>query len=81
MYGQDIVIRKEDCVNHVAKRLGTALRNKVKEFRIKKVTLGGKKTGGLTEATIKKLQNYFIWRVLTYIFMCYKITFLYDFYS
>ncbi|GFY25507.1 uncharacterized protein TNCV_2486271 [Trichonephila clavipes] len=39
----DVVIVKEECVNHVAKRLGTALRNKVKEWRLKGVTLGGRK--------------------------------------
>ncbi|KAG8176806.1 hypothetical protein JTE90_003434 [Oedothorax gibbosus] len=30
-YGKDTVIAKEECINHVAKRLGTALRGKVKE--------------------------------------------------
>ncbi|GFV21168.1 uncharacterized protein TNCV_4268011 [Trichonephila clavipes] len=33
----------EECVNHVANRLGTALRNKAKEWRSKGVTLGGRK--------------------------------------
>ncbi|GFU88191.1 uncharacterized protein TNCV_845841 [Trichonephila clavipes] len=27
VYGDDVAIEKEDCVNHVAKRLGTAFRN------------------------------------------------------
>ena len=27
VYGDDVEIQKEECVNHVAKRLGTALRN------------------------------------------------------
>ena len=27
VYGEDIVIEKEECVNHVSKRLGAALRN------------------------------------------------------
>nr|XP_042913580.1 uncharacterized protein LOC122273614 [Parasteatoda tepidariorum] len=58
VYG-DITVSKEECLNHVAKRLGTALRNKVKEWRIKKVTLGGRKKGNLTEANILKLQNYY----------------------
>ena len=28
-YGQDIVIKKEDCVNHIPNRMGTSLRNLV----------------------------------------------------
>lgn len=59
VYGKDVDIKKEECVNHVSKRLGTALRNKVKEWRTKGVTLGGKKQGSLTEATIVKLQNFY----------------------
>ncbi|GFU28140.1 uncharacterized protein TNCV_346321 [Trichonephila clavipes] len=59
VYGDDVVIVKEECVNHVAKRLGTALRNKVKEWRSKGVTLGGRKQGSLTDATITKLQNFY----------------------
>ncbi|GFT30085.1 uncharacterized protein TNCV_715461 [Trichonephila clavipes] len=53
------VLCDEECVNHVAKRLGTALRNKVKEWRSKGVTLGGRKQGSLTDATITKLQNFY----------------------
>lgn len=48
-YG-DVDIRKEECTNHVAKRLGKALLN---------LKLGGKKKGSLTAVTVKKLQNYF----------------------
>lgn len=59
VYGKDVVIQKEECVNHVSKHLGTALRNKVKEYRAKGVTLGGRKPGNLTEATIVKLQNFY----------------------
>ncbi|GFX09511.1 uncharacterized protein TNCV_4698971 [Trichonephila clavipes] len=33
VYGDDVAIEIEECVNHVAKRLGTALRNKVKEWK------------------------------------------------
>lgn len=54
------VIEKHECVNHIAKRLGTALRNKVKEFgKIKNERLGGRKRGNLTDATITRLQNYY----------------------
>ncbi|KFM59404.1 hypothetical protein X975_13527, partial [Stegodyphus mimosarum] len=58
IYG-DIQIVKEECLNHVAKRLGTGLRNKVKEWKIKGECLGGKKKGNLTEQTITKLTNYY----------------------
>ncbi|GFV79013.1 uncharacterized protein TNCV_3687201 [Trichonephila clavipes] len=47
VYGDDVAIEKEDFVNHVAKRLGTALRDKVKEWRVKGGTLGGRKQGSL----------------------------------
>ncbi|GFY36686.1 uncharacterized protein TNCV_2566491 [Trichonephila clavipes] len=53
------VLCDEECVNHVAKRLGTALQNKVKEWWSKNVTLGGRKQGSLTDATITKLQNFY----------------------
>ncbi|GFW08262.1 uncharacterized protein TNCV_1655771 [Trichonephila clavipes] len=33
VYGPDIVIKKEGCIDHVSKRLGTALRSTVKDFR------------------------------------------------
>ncbi|CAL1287631.1 unnamed protein product [Larinioides sclopetarius] len=58
VYGPE-EIQKEECINHISKRLGTALRNKVKEWKVKKVTLGGKKPGSLKETTITKLQNYY----------------------
>jgi hypothetical protein len=32
VYGSSIKILKEECLNHVAKRLGTGLRNKVTEY-------------------------------------------------
>ncbi|GFX89076.1 uncharacterized protein TNCV_2853751 [Trichonephila clavipes] len=59
IYGSDIKIEKEECLNHIAKRLGTSLRNKVKEWKLKKVTLGGRKQGSLTDKNITKLQNYY----------------------
>ncbi|GFS48185.1 uncharacterized protein TNCV_2295971 [Trichonephila clavipes] len=54
IYGSDIKIEKEECLNHIAKRLG-----KVKEWKVKKVTLGGRKQGSLTNKNITKLQNYY----------------------
>lgn len=59
VYGDGVIILKEECINHVAKRLGTGLRNKVKEWRSKGITLGGRKEGSLTENTILKLTNFY----------------------
>ncbi|GFS80299.1 uncharacterized protein TNCV_3447521 [Trichonephila clavipes] len=59
VYEDDVAIEKEECVKHVAKRLGIALRNKVKEWRVKSVKLGGLKLGILTDTTITKLQNFY----------------------
>ncbi|GFU60793.1 uncharacterized protein TNCV_3983631 [Trichonephila clavipes] len=59
VYGPDIVIKKEECINHVSKRLGTALRSTVKDCRAQGISLGGKAHGSLKEATIKKLTTYY----------------------
>ncbi|GFT52539.1 uncharacterized protein TNCV_14961 [Trichonephila clavipes] len=37
VYGPDIVIKKEECINHVSKRLGTALRSTVKTVVLKAI--------------------------------------------
>lgn len=58
VYG-DKEIKKEECINHVAKRLGTALRNKVVEWRTKGVNISGRKEGSLKETTIVKLTNFY----------------------
>ncbi|GFU72822.1 uncharacterized protein TNCV_2782871 [Trichonephila clavipes] len=49
VYGNCIKIAKEECINHVAKRLGTGLRNKILEWRNKGITIGGRKEGNLKE--------------------------------
>ncbi|GFT70683.1 uncharacterized protein TNCV_1784111 [Trichonephila clavipes] len=59
IYGPDVEILKEECINHVSKRLGTSLRNLVKDWRAKGITLGGKSYGSLKETTIKKLTQYY----------------------
>ncbi|GFX03217.1 uncharacterized protein TNCV_1701011 [Trichonephila clavipes] len=59
VYGPDIVIKKEECINHVSKRLGTALRSTVKDCHAQGISLGGKAHGSLKEATIKKLTTYY----------------------
>ncbi|GFU88071.1 uncharacterized protein TNCV_1336401 [Trichonephila clavipes] len=40
VYGPDIEIKKEECINHVSKRLGTALRSTVKDCRAQGFSLG-----------------------------------------
>ena len=57
VYGPDVSIDKEDCVNHVSKRMGTALRNIVRTSRAQKNTISGK--GKLTQEKIAKIQNYY----------------------
>lgn len=49
-------LTKEDCVNHVQKRMGTNLRNILTKSR-KGEFLGGR--GGLTQDLIKKLTNFY----------------------
>ena len=58
VYG-DTSITKEECTNHVAKRLGTALRKFATQSKKGGVTLGGRGHGMLTQATITKLTAYY----------------------
>ena len=58
VYG-DVEITKEECVNHVAKRLGTALRNLLAQGRKSGVTLGGRGYGKLTGEVVKRLTLYY----------------------
>ncbi|GBN57427.1 hypothetical protein AVEN_10586-1 [Araneus ventricosus] len=51
VYGENMKISEEECLNHVPKRLGTGLRNKVKECRSKGVIIGGRKDGSLKESS------------------------------
>ncbi|GFS87877.1 uncharacterized protein TNCV_4084291 [Trichonephila clavipes] len=59
VYGPEIKIKKEECINHVSKRLGTSLRKVVKECWARGVSLGEKSRGSLKEETIKKLSRYY----------------------
>ena len=59
MYGDDVAIHKEECVKHVAKQIGTALRNLTKMSKKTGVSLGGRGPGKLIKAAIKKLQVYY----------------------
>ncbi|GFO14624.1 hypothetical protein PoB_004112900 [Plakobranchus ocellatus] len=58
-YGSDVLITKEDCINHVGKRLGAALRNLVADCSKRGITFGGRGYGRLTAETIRKLQIYY----------------------
>ena len=53
IYGNNVEVVKKECVGHVQKRVGTALRKLKKENK----GLGGK--GKLTDSFIDKLQNYY----------------------
>ena len=57
LYGDEKPIEKEDCINHVSKRMGTALRNMVAVSKAQKNSISGK--GKLTQAKIKRIQNYY----------------------
>ncbi|CAN7946066.1 unnamed protein product [Ixodes pacificus] len=52
-----IKIEKKDCVNHVHKRMGAALRNVVEKKKAQGESLGGR--GKLTQEKIKKITNYY----------------------
>ena len=53
------IIKKEECVNHVHKIMGTAFRRLLSTGRTSGVTFGGKGVGRLTGPTITKLSHYF----------------------
>ena len=60
-YGQDIEIKKLECVGHIQKRVGTHLRKLLQDHK-REILADGKKLSGkgrLTSAVINKLQNYF----------------------
>ena len=61
LYGPEHPIEKLDCVGHVQKRLGTALRNLKVAYRGRKLddgkTIGG--AGRLSDGLINSLQNYY----------------------
>lgn len=71
-----VPIEKEECINHMSKRLGTGLRELVKTEKAKGVTLGGKAEGSLKETTIMKLTTYYR---LLHIFILLLYHFLYKF--
>lgn len=59
MYG-DFPIQKRRLHKSIAKkRLDTTIRNKIKGYKFKGITLDCKKQGNLTEGFIIKVQNYY----------------------
>ena len=56
VYGE-VEVTKEDCVNHISKRMGTALRRLSVEAKAQGSSISGK--GKLTYAKILKIQNYY----------------------
>lgn len=67
IYGEGIPVRKEKCVNHFHKRMGTAIRKLVDESTVEHTTKKGKKInkrlftgkGKFTKGVIEKLQDYY----------------------
>ena len=59
IYGDDVELQKEECINHIAKRLGTALRKLASSGKKNGVTLGERGHGKLKQATILKLTAYY----------------------
>ena len=57
VYGSDIQIMEEECVNHVSKRMGTSLNNLVQDCKAQKQPITGK--GKLTKEKIVKIQSYY----------------------
>ena len=53
-YG-DVSLSKEDCVNHVSKRMGTALRNLIISLKEQKASIS--EHGKLTHEQVTKIQN------------------------
>ncbi len=57
VYGDAKPIEKEECINPLSKRMGTALRNMVAVSKAQKNSISGK--GKLTNTKMKRLQNYY----------------------
>ena len=56
VYG-DVSITKEDCIDHVSKHMGTALRSLVAIAKVQKESISGR--GKLTQDKITKIQNFY----------------------
>ena len=58
VYG-DVELHKEECINHVSKRLGTAQRKMAASGKKAGITLGGRGFGKLKQMTIVQLTKYY----------------------
>ncbi len=61
IYGSRYSVEKEECIGHIQKRMGTALRKLVKDMRGKRLE-DGKNVGGkgrLTDVKVNQLQRYY----------------------
>lgn len=58
-----IPIHKQECVNHVDERMGTALCNLVEKDKSKDRELSTSGRGRLTQGLVKKLTDYYGWAV------------------
>ena len=58
-YGAEVVIDKEECINHVSKRLGTEMRNLVQGKKKGGVVLGSRGKGKLTQRTMEQVQTHY----------------------
>ena len=56
-YGDAVIIEKKDCLNHVSKRMGKALRDLIALSKSQKESISGK--GKLTQEKVNKIQNYY----------------------
>jgi len=59
VYGPDIQITKEECINHVAKRMTRGLKKIIDNQKVLGVTLGGRIEGSLKKQTITQLGQYY----------------------
>ena len=57
VYGSEKLIQKEDCINHVSKRMGTALRKLVDVSKAQGKSISGR--GKMTKEKILKIQNFY----------------------
>jgi len=64
VHGDRISIEKEDCINHVAKEMGTALRKLANASKTQKTAIAGK--GKLSFLKIKRIQSYYSKAIKTY---------------
>lgn len=57
VYGREKQVAKEECINHVSKRMGTALRKLIETSKARGESISGR--GKLTQEKVLKIQNYY----------------------